>query len=219
MNHSAIRDLILSNAFELFGQPKWTFGKQTCNTYEVFAERVRMEDGENIPAWPVLDLIERDEALTLLFSGWFLGTAMRSAVTLTEQTDSNVTLSMNLLPLYANMDSYVEEVKRHLELTGLNPRKMQFELSEAQNLSRKGIENLNYLHDELGVGLLLANFGTGHSNIDLLREVHFDGVELDRSFAAHVPEDDQTCRLIVAIQHFADALDLTVCVKGIENHE
>lgn len=70
-----------------------------------------------------------------------------------------------------------------------------------------------------GVGLLLANFGTGHSNIDLLREVHFDGVELDRSFAAHVPEDDQTCRLIVAIQHFADALDLTVCVKGIENHE
>ena len=42
---------------------------------------------------------------------------------------------------------------------------------------------------------------------------------LDRSFAAHVPEDDQTCRLIVAIQHFADALDLTVCVKGIENHE
>ena len=195
MNHSAIRDLILSNAFELFGQPKWTFGKQTCNTYEVFAERVRMEDGENIPAWPVLELIERDEALTLLFSGWFLGTAMRSAVTLTEQTDSNVTLSMNLLPLYANMDSYVEEVKRHLELTGLNPRKMQFELSEAQNLSRKGIENLNYLHDELGVGLLLANFGTGHSNIDLLREVHFDGVELDRSFAAHVPEDDQTCRL------------------------
>ena len=219
MNHSAIRDLILSNAFELFGQPKWTFGKQTCNTYEVFAERVRMEDGENIPAWPVLELIERDEALTLLFSGWFLGTAMRSAVTLTEQTDSNVTLSMNLLPLYAKMDSYVEEVKRHLELTGLNPRKMQFELSEAQNLSRKGIENLNYLHDELGVGLLLANFGTGHSNIDLLREVHFDGVELDRSFAAHVPEDDQTCRLIVAIQHFADALDLTVCVKGIENHE
>ena len=47
MNHSAIRDLILSNAFELFGQPKWTFGKQTCNTYEVFAERVRMEDGED----------------------------------------------------------------------------------------------------------------------------------------------------------------------------
>lgn len=60
------------------------------------------------------------------------------------------------------------------------PQENAFELSEAQNLSRKGIENLNYLHDELGVGLLLANFGTGHSNIDLLREVHFDGVELDR---------------------------------------
>ena len=28
----------------------------------------------------------------------------------------------------------------------------------------------------LGIGLWLANFGTGHSNVDLLREVHFDGL-------------------------------------------
>ena len=219
MNHPAIRDLIAGGAFVLYGQPKWTFGKKTCNTYEVFAERVRLEEGGDMPAWPLLELIEQDPELTLAFSHWFLTAAMRSAVELSDQADSNVTLSMNLLPLFANREEFLPTVLAALEQTGLNPRKMQFEVSEAQDLSPLGIESLNRLHDEHGVGLLLANFGTGHSNIDLLREVRFDGLELDRSFAAHVPEDDQTCRMIVAIQHFADALDLTVCVKGIENHE
>ena len=66
MNHNMIGDLILNDALELYGQPKWTFGKNTCNTYEVFVEKVHMPDGDVMPAWPVVELIERDEALTLL---------------------------------------------------------------------------------------------------------------------------------------------------------
>ena len=219
MNHNMIGDLILNDALELYGQPKWTFGKNTCNTYEVFVEKVHMPDGDVMPAWPVVELIERDEALTLLFSRWFLENAMRSACDLTEQTDSNVTLSMNLLPLYADRESFVDDVVAMLKKTGLKPQKMQFEVSEAQDLTERGIANLNALHDEHGIGLWLANFGTGHSNVDLLREVHFDGLELDKSYGALVPGHEQTCRLVVAILHMAHTLDLHVCAKGIENQD
>ena len=115
MNQAVIRDLILGNALELYGQPKWTFGKNTCNTYEVFVEKVHLEDGEASPAWPILELIEQDEKLTLLFSNWFLDSAMRSAVDLSEKSRSNVTLSVNLLPLYANREDYVGHVLSLLE--------------------------------------------------------------------------------------------------------
>jgi len=219
MKHSMIAELILSDAFELFGQPKWTFGKNTCNTYEVFADKVRLPDGEVVPAWPMMELIESDESLSLLYSRWSLKKAVRTAVEFGEKTQSHVTLSLNLLPIYAGQDGFVEEVLKVLENCGLPPRKLQFELSEAQNLSEKGIENLNLLHDEYGVGLYLANFGKGYSNIDLLTEVHFDGIELDRSYAARVPEHEQACRLVVAIQHMAHTLDLRVCAKGIETPE
>ena len=101
-----------------------------------------MPDGDVMPAWPVVELIERDEALTLLFSRWFLENAMRSACDLTEQTDSNVTLSMNLLPLYADRESFVDDVVAMLKKTGLKPQKMQFEVSEAQDLTERGIANL-----------------------------------------------------------------------------
>lgn len=82
-----------------------------------------------------------------------------------------------------------------------------------------GHRNLNCLHDEHGVGLYLANFGKGHSNLNLLAAVHFDGIELDRSFAAGVPNQEMAVRLVVAIQSLAHTLDLKVCAKGIETPE
>lgn len=218
MNH-LIAELIQANAFELYGQPKWTFGKNTCNTYEVFAEKVHMPGGSVIPAELLLALIERDEELTLIYSKWFLKAAIASAAELSEKSGSHVTLSVNLLPQYAGQEGFVEQVLALLETTGFSAEKLQFELSEAQNLSQQGIDNLNRLHDEHGVGLYLANFGKGHSNINLLFEVHFDGIELDRSFAAQVPGDGRMVRIVVAIQNLAHTLDLKVCAKGIETPE
>ena len=219
MTQKLITELILSNAFELYGQPKWTFGKNTCNTYEVFAEVVHMPGGGTVPAKLLLELIERDENLTMVFSQWFLEAAVTSAADLCEKSNSHVTLSLNLYPRFASQELFAERVLELLEKTGFNPKKLQFELSEAQNLSQLGIENLNRLHDEYGVGLYLANFGKGHANINLLTEVHFDGIELDRSFAAQIPENDQMVRIVCAVQNMADTLNLHVCAKGIETPE
>ena len=219
MTRKLISELILSNAFELYGQPKWTFGKNTCNTYEVFAEQVHMPGGSVLPAQLFLELIEKDPDLTLTFSAWFIKAAITSAAALTEKSNSHVTLSMNLLPQFAGQANFVEQLISLLEMTGFNPRKLQFEVSEGQLLTRQGIDNLIKLHDEYGVGLYLANFGIGHANINLLSMVHFDGIELDRSFAAKIPEDDQMLRIVCAIQNMADTLDLHVCAKGIETPE
>lgn len=219
MNHNTIRDMIMNDAFELYGQPKWTFGKNTCNTYEVFVEKLRLDNGDVVPAWPVMELIEHDETLTHFFSNWFLRAAIRTAMELSARTGCNLTLSVNLLPLYANREEFVEQVLDLIQEAGMNPRKLQFELSEAQRLTERGVENLNRLHDGHGVGLLLANFGTGFANVDLLRDVHFNGLELDRSFAALVPEHEQSCRVVVGIMHLAHTLDLAVCAKGIETQE
>ena len=219
MDAKEIREIIEGNRLELRGQPKWTFGKNTCNTYELFPENLILEDGSLVASAPLMENIEESEELTLLFSRWFLESAMGMAEKLTQETEAHVTLSINLLPLYANQESFCAEVEALLERTGLPPERLHLELSEAQSLTRQGIENLNLLHDERGVGLLLGNFGMGHSNIDLLLEVHFDSIELDRSFAAKVPENEQTCRVVISILHLAHTLDLTVCAKGIENQE
>ena len=124
-----------------------------------------------------------------------------------------------MLPRFAESDHFVEQVRSCMEETGLQSKHLQFEISELQDLNPQGCANLNYVHDELGVSLVMGNFGTYQTKMPLLCQVHFDLIELDKSYSAHIPQDDLTCKTVVAIQHVADTLGMRVCAKGIDTQE
>ena len=219
MNTNDIGELILNDAFELGFQPKWTFGKNTCNTFEAYPEEVRLPGGQVIPSLHLLETIAQNEKLSIMFSDWFLDKGLETASEMSKAVGAHLTVSMNLLPIYAARPDFVDTVLYFLTKYGYPANHLQFELSEAQNLSPEGAANLNKLHDEHGVGLWLGNFGTENSNVDLLLEVHFDGLELDRSYASLVPDHEQAVRIVVALHQLADTLGLKVCAKGIETPE
>ena len=219
MEQSTISDMILKNDMILYGQPKWTFGKNTCNTYEMFVSYFRKSDGTLLPSWPILEIIERDDALTMLFSIALLWEAARKTVEISDRAGSNMTLSLNLLPKFAESANFVEQVRTCLAETGLSPKKLQFEVSELQDLNEEGCKNLNQLHEEMGIMLAMGNFGTHRSNVPLLYRVDFDMLELDRSYAALIPANENACKAAIAIQHMADTLNIKMCAKGIENQD
>ena len=132
MEHSVISDMILQDAMVLYGQPKWTFGKNTCNTYEVFVSYFKTNDGNLLPSWPILEVIEQDEALTFLFSVSLLWQAARKTVEISQRAKANLTLSLNLLPRFAESENFVDQVRNCLAQTGLEAKRLQFELSELQ---------------------------------------------------------------------------------------
>ena len=219
MERNAISDMILQNAMVLQGQPNWTYGKNTCNTYELFVSHFRNQDGNLLPSWPILQVVEEDDALTELFSTVLLWEAVRQTVKMGDEVNTNITLSLNLLPRFAETDYFVDQVRGCLEQTGIQSKHLQFELSELQDINDKGCENLNYVHDELGVSLVMGNFGTRNTNIPLLYKVYFDVIELDKSFAAQIPGNELACKTVVAIQQLAQTLDIRVCAKGITTFE
>ena len=79
MDRSEIIACIQEGRLLLYGQPKWTIGKNTCNTYEVFVEKYLCKDGSVASAQEMLATIEADPELTDLFSMWFTRAAMLSA--------------------------------------------------------------------------------------------------------------------------------------------
>lgn len=219
ISRDQIQDALVNNRFRLFGQPKWTFGKNTCNTYEVFVDLLVSENEEQITPEAFIPVIEADEKLTMQFGAWFLERAFKDGAKLMASLKMDLTISINILGFQANRPEFVERVIYMMERSGLKPANIQFELSEAQPLNETGIKNLNRLHDELGIRLVIGNFGTGYSNVDLLRCIPFDVLELSRDFTARIMEYERDLQISVAVLQMAQVLNIDVCAKGIETAE
>lgn len=208
--------LIKNGAFELYGQPKWTFGKNTCNTYEVFAEVLHLPDGSTVPGHDYIRQITKDDTCIQLFSDWFLNESLAMMRRLIDQCGCDLITAVNTWPYSINQRGFVESVVRALEAHNLEPRNLEYEISDADALSPLGISNLTELK-EMGVKLLLDNFGVGSNNLFALNKLPLDGIKLAKCFAHDVPNDERLVRILVSIAQLADTLGITVCAKGIEN--
>lgn len=208
-----------NDRFRLFGQPKWTFGKNTCNTYEVFVDLMISENQENIRASEFMPIIETDADLTQRFGDWFLERAFTDGARLMANLEMDLHISINLLGFQANHPRFADRVQAQLDKEHVEGRHIQFELSEAQPLDEIGVANLLRLHNEMNIGLVLGNFGTGYSNIDLLRHIPFDMLELSKEFTAHITDNEHELKVAVAVMQMAQVLEIPVCAKGIETAE
>ncbi|WP_433382323.1 putative bifunctional diguanylate cyclase/phosphodiesterase [Actinoplanes sp. CA-142083] len=69
---------------------------------------------------------------------------------------------------------------------------------------------------ELGVKLLIDDFGTGFSGLGYLRRFPVTGVKIDRSFVVGLGADEEAGELVRAIVAMSQALRLSVIAEGVE---
>lgn len=213
-----IYEALQNDRFRLFGQPKWTFGKNTCNTYEVMVDLLET-DGQELRAPDFMPVIEADADLTYAFGDWFLAKAFSDGAKLMKNLAMDLHISINILGFQANHPAFADRAKAQLEKVQVAGRNIQFELSEAQPLNETGIKNLLRLQEELAIPIVLGNFGTGYSTVDLLRRIPFDMLELSKGFTAGITEVSRELKIVVGILQMAQVLDIPVCAKGIETAE
>ncbi|MFN8075606.1 MAG: PAS domain S-box protein [Kineosporiaceae bacterium] len=109
------------------------------------------------------------------------------------------------------------EVRRALADSGLPGELLHVELTERQlvDLGPSVRSDLHQMRD-LGVGLAIDDWGTGHNGIEHLRHLPATALKIDRSFTAGLGRDRTDTALTVSIVALARELGLTVVAEGIE---
>ncbi|MEQ1522736.1 MAG: EAL domain-containing protein, partial [Aestuariivirga sp.] len=133
---------------------------------------------------------------------------------------AGIKVAVNLSAGQFYKNRLVAEVVEVLEATGLDPGRLELELTESTLLEQTEINGatLHELH-ELGVLLVLDDFGTGFSSLKYLNSFRFHKVKIDRSFAKGAGPGHKSAPIVHAINQLAHALGMEVVAEGVETPE
>jgi len=200
--------------FEMYFQPIYSL--KTSNIVGVEAlirwqhpTRGLLPPGEFIETCERIGLIEP-------LGRWVIGEACRIGASLPD----HIKISINLSPLQLRDQELASSAARIIDITGIDPARIEFEITESAVLDTAGpsMVTLDALR-ALGVRFALDDFGTGHSSLSLLRRLNFDRVKIDRSFTAGILTDKVNMILVEKIIELSRALNMEVTVEGIETRE
>jgi EAL domain-containing protein (putative c-di-GMP-specific phosphodiesterase class I) len=114
----------------------------------------------------------------------------------------------------------VRAVSDALEQTGLNPGRLELEITESVlfDESAEALAALKELH-RMGIRVALDDFGTGYSSLSYLRRFAFDKIKIDRSFVTDLPGAEDSAAIVRAIIGLGRSLRTRVTAEGVETWE
>ena len=134
-----------------------------------------------------------------------------------------VGLSVNLSAREFRGSDLNSVVDRVLQKSGLSPRRLQVEITEA-SLGRQpdevaaALERLAKLR-ETGVSVALDQFGTGACSLTLLRDCSADALNIEGGFIRSLAEDTAAMAILQAITALGRHFGARVVAEGVETEE
>lgn len=128
----------------------------------------------------------------------------------------NVNLSVVQL-LQSDITNVVKEIIRD---TGIHPANLTLEVTES--LAINDMKRMKIILNDirkLGVKIALDDFGTGYSSLNHIREIPLDIIKVDKGFARGLADDEYSQSFIKMVAELAAAIDVSICVEGIETEE
>jgi diguanylate cyclase (GGDEF)-like protein len=134
--------------------------------------------------------------------------------------DTPLLISVNVSPRQCTDPRLLDDVRHALADSGLEAGNLQLELTETVLMQSTGrpVQTLRTIAD-LGVRIVIDDFGIGYSNLAYLRHLPVHGLKLAGAFMAGIRKlesdhvDEQIVETVIRLAH---TLQMTVTAEGIE---
>ena len=203
---------LAARTFELHYQPIVDIETEELVSFEALARWRHPVRGQVSPA----DFVPVLEELNLMnaFGAWALQRACEDAA----QWPLPVRVGVNVST--RQIDTLYDSVRRALASSGLNPGRLELEITETAALTApetacRVLESVR----ALGVRIALDDFGTGYSSLSHLMQLPLDKVKIDKSFTQQLGKSRRADVLVANIARISSQLGMRVTFEGIETTE
>ncbi|MCI0753904.1 putative bifunctional diguanylate cyclase/phosphodiesterase [Teichococcus vastitatis] len=134
--------------------------------------------------------------------------------------DRPLRISVNSSSAELRRPDYVSSLRDLLAETGLEPTRLEIEVTESLLLEEGGpaMPTLHAIR-AMGVQVAMDDFGTGYSSLSTLRAFPFTRLKIDRSFVQDLDTNVQALAIVRAVLGLARGLNIPVVAEGVENRQ
>jgi diguanylate cyclase (GGDEF)-like protein/PAS domain S-box-containing protein len=205
--------------FELYRMPILALQKKEVGEHYEILVRMRDEAGKIVPPDQFIAAAERYN-ITPAIDRWVFENTLRWLVSEADERERLSVCAINLSGQSLGDDKFLPFVIEQFRKSGLDPRKICFEITETSAVAsfsqaNRFIQSLR----ELGCKFSLDDFGTGLSSFGYLKHLPVDYLKIDGSFVRGIltdPIDREMVRSINEIGHLTGKL---VIAEFAENQE
>ncbi len=163
-----------------------------------------------------------DSGLIIEASRW----AVREVCQLIKRLDNlrpdldSVYFSVNMSATDFDEQGFLESFNGILDETGTSASRLNLEITE--RLLLKQPKNVKQTLDrcrELGIGVVIDDFGIGYSSLSYLHQYPIDTLKIDKSFIHMMRRDAKVLGLVKSILSLRDNLAIRIIAEGVEEAE
>ena len=210
----ALREALLKNEFELYYQPKISFGTGQLAGVEALVRWHNPQQGLISPARFIP--IAEETRMILPIGNWVLRTACTQLVTWQKRWQVEISLAVNISVVQIDR-SLCQTISAALRHSGLDARCLEIEITE-NVLLRNASETIEILREisALGVRIAIDDFGTGYSSLSYLRDFKVDTIKIDQSFVGNMLTQENAATIVRAIIALSHSMQMEVVAEGVE---
>lgn len=201
--------------FIVYFQPKYQLKKMAPYGAEALV-RWKKPGGEIVLPNEFIPIFERNGFITKLdYYVWEKVCQFIDSELSQGRNPAPISVNVSRVNLYNPdfMDSLIDLIHRyHIPPHYLNLELTESVFSEDAELIQRAV---NYLHDA-GFTILMDDFGSGYSSLNILKDVDLDVLKIDMKFFSKGNTAEKGAKIIEAVIRMAESLDMMVIAEGVE---
>lgn len=212
-----IKDGIKNKEFVLYFQPQIDIRNNKIRGFEALVRWIKGK--ELIPPNKFIPIAE-ETGLIVELGEWILMEACCKNREWERLYNTDVIISVNISVIQLNHRSFVQYVKKVLEVSGMKPECLELEITESMFIGsfEESVSKLNELR-QLGIKIALDDFGTGYSSLNYLQNLPIDTLKIDKTFIDGISNLDKSKDIVGAIINLIQSLGLNTIAEGVETKE
>ncbi len=164
--------------------------------------------------------IAEESGLIIPLGYWIITKALDDFVDLQNRNIDIKQVSINLSSIQIESNNFLDNIKKIIAKSSINPSSIEFELTERVIADDNGktFKILNAIRD-MGIDIAIDDFGTGYSSLSYLQNFPISRLKIDKAFVTNVDTSNSLNIIEKSIVPLAQVLNIHTTAEGVERKE